>query len=97
MRPTVVRKSACSSTDSCCSVEFSVHTAAIGEVSVMPHACRIGRPISLRYDSLNAFGTAAPPHTIARSDDVSRPFNSGSTAIQIVGTPAPTVTFSFTM
>ena len=63
----------------------------------MPHACRIGRPISFRYDSLSALGTAAPPHTIARNDDVSRPFSSGNTAIQIVGTPAPTVTFSFTM
>ncbi|CAB4661053.1 unannotated protein [freshwater metagenome] len=32
-----------------------------------------------------------------RNEDVSRPFNSGSTAIQIVGTPAATVTFSSTM
>ena len=34
---------------------------------------------------------------MARSDEVSRPFNSGSTAIQIVGTPAATVTFSSTI
>ena len=74
-----------------------MHSAAIGDVSVIPHAWRIGKPISWRYDSLSDFGTAAPPHTMARSDDVSRPFNSGNTDIQIVGTPAPTVTFSLTM
>ena len=70
-------------------------TEAIGLVSVMPHACRIGRPVCSRYASDSAFGTAEPPHGITRSDDVSRPFSSGSTAIQIVGTPAATVTFSF--
>ena len=97
MRPTVVRISACSATGSCCSAVFNVHTAAMGEVSVIPQACKMGRPICSRYASLSALGTAAPPHTIARNEDVSRPFNSGSTAIQMVGTPAPTVTFSFTM
>ena len=34
---------------------------------------------------------------MARSDDVSRPASSGSTCIQIVGTPAATVTRSSTM
>ena len=34
---------------------------------------------------------------MARSDDVSRPFSSGSTPIQIVGTPAAIVTFSSSM
>jgi len=74
-----------------------VHTAAIGDVSVIPHAWRIGRPICSRYASLSARGTAAPPHGIARNALVSRPFSSGSTAIQIVGTPAATVTRSSTM
>ena len=63
----------------------------------MPHACKIGKPVCSRYPSLNAFGTAEPPHGIARNEDVSRPFNSGNTAIQMVGTPAATVTFSSTI
>ena len=97
MRPTVVRSSACSSCDSNLSAAVNVQVDAIGLVSVMPHAWRMGRPVCSRYASLSALGTAEPPHGMARSDDVLRPFNSGSTPIQIVGTPAATVTFSFTM
>ena len=69
----------------------------MGLVSVMPHACKIASPVCSRYASLNAFGTAEPPHGIARNEEVSLPFNSGKTAIQIVGTPAATVTFSSTI
>ena len=58
----------------------------------MPQAWKIGRPVCSRYASDNALGTADPPHGMLRSDDVSLPFNSGSTAIQMVGTPAATVT-----
>ena len=68
--------------------------AAIGDVSVMPHAWKIGMPILERNPSLSAGGTALPPHGMARSDDTSRPSISASTAIQIVGTPAATVTRS---
>ena len=74
-----------------------MQTAAIGLVSVMPQACKMGRPVCSRYPSLNALGTAEPPHGIARNAEVSLPFNSGNTAIQIVGTPAATVTFSSTI
>ena len=42
-------------------------------------------------------GTAEPPHGMARSDEVSRPFSSGSTPMKMVGTPAGTVTRSSTM
>ena len=38
-------------------------------------------------------GTAEPPHTMARSDETSRPLSSGRTPIQMVGTPAASVTF----
>ncbi len=66
----------------------------MGLVSVMPHAWRIGSPICSRKPSDRARGTAEPPHGMARSDDVSRPSSSGSTPIQMVGTPAATVTAS---
>ena len=69
-------------------------TVAIGEVSVMPHAWVIGRPIALRQPSDSDFGTAEPPQMIARSADRSRPSTIGSMPIQIVGTPAVTVTRS---
>ena len=39
-------------------------------------------------------GTAEPPHGMTRSAERSRPFSSGSTPIQMVGTPAATVTRS---
>ena len=97
MSPTVVRNSACSASDNKRSSEDNVHTAAIGLVSVIPQACKIGLPVCSRYASLSAFGTAEPPHGITRMCDVSRPFNSGRTAIQMVGTPAGTVTFSSMM
>ena len=60
-------------------------TDAIGLVSVMPQACRIGRPVWSRNASDSALGTAEPPHGMARSADVSRPLSSGSTPIQIGG------------
>jgi hypothetical protein len=63
----------------------------------MPQACRIGVPSCSRYASDSAFGTAEPPHGIARRLDVSRPRNSGNTAIQIVGTPAERVTLCSTI
>ena len=53
------------------------HTAAIGLVSVIPQACRIGRPSCSRYASDSAFGTAEPPQGIARNDDVSRALQLG--------------------
>ena len=67
---------------------------ATGDVSVMPHACVIGRPTCSRYASDSARGTAEPPHGMARRLDTSRPSSSGSTPIQMVGTPAATVTRS---
>ena len=95
--PTVVRNSACSSIDNNKSAALKVHVDAMGLVSVIPHACKIGRPVCSRYASLKAFGTAEPPQGMARNDEVSRPLSSGRTPIQIVGTPAATVTFSSTM
>ena len=38
--------------------------------------------------------TAEPPHRMSRSEDVSRSTSSSSAPIQIVGTPAASVTFS---
>ncbi len=73
-------------------------TDATGLVSVMPHACMIGRPDLLAVAPPTATrGTAEPPHGMARRLDVSRPCSSGSTPIQIVGTPAATVTCSSSM
>ena len=63
----------------------------------MPHAWRIGTPICVRHASESARGTAEPPHTTDRRCEVSRPASSGSTPIQIVGTPAATVTRSASM
>jgi hypothetical protein len=57
----------------------------------------IGRPTFSRYASLSARGTAEPPHGMARRLDTSRPSSSGSTPIQMVGTPAATVTRSVSM
>ena len=68
-------------------------TEATGLVSVMPQACMIGMPTFARKPSDSVFGTADPPHGMARKLDVSRPSSSGSTPIQMVGTPAATVTF----
>lgn len=70
------------------------HAAAMGEVSVMPQAWNTGRPILARKPSLSTGGTAEPPQGIARSDDMSRPSISPNTPIQMVGTPAATVTRS---
>ena len=95
-RPTPVRRSACSSSGSERWSASRWQTDTTGLVSVIPHACRIGRPSCSRYASDSACGTAEPPHGIARRCDVSRPFSSGSTCIQIVGTPAATVTRSST-
>ena len=73
-------------------------TDATGLVSVMPHAWhdRQARP-ARGSASDSARGTAEPPHGMARRLDVSRPFSSGSTPIQMVGTPAATVTRSDSM
>ena len=71
-----------------------VATEATGLVSVMPQACRMGSPVASWYRSESAFGTADPPHGIIRSAEVSRPSSSGSTPIQMVGTPAAIVTRS---
>ena len=60
----------------------------------MPHACRIGRPTCARHASDSARGTAEPPQITERRLLVSLPTSSGSTPIQIVGTPAATVTRS---
>ena len=65
-----------------------------GLVSVMPQACRIGRPSFSLYASDSAFGTAEPPHRTTRSADRSRPSSSGSMPIQMVGTPPVMVTRS---
>ncbi len=69
-------------------------TEAIGLVSVIPHACRIGIPIFSRNPSDRTLGTAEPPQGMARNEVTSRPSSSGSTPIQMVGTPAATVTRS---
>ena len=50
---------------------------AIGLVSVIPQACRSGRPSCSRYASDSALGTAEPPHGITRRLDVSRPAELG--------------------
>ena len=54
----------------------------------------MGNPVASRNPSERARGTAEPPHGIARRAETSLPSNSGKTPIQIVGTPAATVTFS---
>ena len=69
-------------------------TVATGLVSVMPQACMIGMPICSRYPSDSDRGTADPPQGWRAAREASRPSSSGSTPIQIVGTPAATVTFS---
>ena len=74
-----------------------LQTAASGLVSVIPQACSIGSPVASRKPSESAFGTAEPPQGIARRAETSLPSNSGKTPIQIVGTPAATVTFSVSM
>ena len=51
-------------------------------------------PIFSRHASDSTFGTAEPPQMIMRSADRSWPSSSGTMPIQIVGTPAVTVTFS---
>ncbi len=97
MIPAVARMSAFSSSGRCWKSAFTRETDAIGVVSVMPHAWSRGRPVASRNPSDSVFGTAEPPHGMARNDDTSRPFSSGITPIQMVGTPAATVTFSFSM
>ena len=72
-------------------------TDAIGLVSVIPHAWQDRHAELLPVALGQRRGTADPPHGMERRLDVSRPFSSGSTPIQIVGTPAATVTRSFTM
>ena len=66
---------------------------AIGLVSVMPQAWVIGRPIFVRHASDSDFGTAEPPQSSSRRSGRSPSESSGSTPIQIVGTPAVTVTW----
>src|SRR5678816_4415746 len=51
----------------------------------------------VRHPSDSARGTAEPPHGMSRNDDASFPSSSGRTPIQIVGTPAATVTRSSTI
>ena len=54
----------------------------------------IGLPIVSRNPSDSERGTADPPAMTRSSELRSRPARSGSTPIQIVGTPAASVTFS---
>ena len=71
-----------------------MQTVAMGEVSVMPQACVIGMPIASRQASDSDRGTADPPQMIVRSADRSWSSSIGIMPIQIVGTPAATVTCS---
>ena len=68
----------------------------IGDISVMPHAWVIGMPSFSLKALIRAGGAADPPtmspRTVDRSDRVSSRWWSRSS--QIVGTPAPKVTFS---
>ena len=54
-------------------------------------------PVAARKPSDNDFGTAEPPQGMARRLETSRPSRRGNTPIQIVGTPAATVTRSDSM
>ena len=54
-------------------------------------------PVATRNPSDSDFGTAEPPQGMARKLDTSRPSRRGKTPIQIVGTPAATVTRSDSM
>ena len=74
-----------------------LQVAARGLVSVMPHAWRMGRPVVSRNPSESDLETAEPPQMTDRNDEVSRPTSSGSTPIQMVGTPAAMVTDSLSM
>ena len=72
-------------------------TAAIGLVSVMPHACRIGRPSCSRYASTAPWAPRTRRTGSTAGSTCRDPSSSGSTCIQIVGTPAATVTRSSTI
>ena len=71
-------------------------TEPSGESSVIPQACVMMIPNSSAYARITASGSAEPPQTSVRSDDRSPPAvrRWASTPCQMVGTPAPTVTFS---
>ena len=92
--PAVARMSALASSGRSSISDRMMPTVARGEVSVMPHACVIGSPIALRQPSDSDFGTADPPQMIVRRADRCVPSSIGSMPIQIVGTPAVTVTRS---
>ena len=67
-----------------------------GDSSVIPQACVMVMPNSSAYARITASGSAEPPQTRVRSEEMSPPDARrwASTPCQIVGTPAPTVTFS---
>lgn len=67
---------------------------ASGDVSVMPHSCRICTPCFSSKVRISDTGTAEPPQTTSRSDDMSWSGSSSrwcSTAFQMVGTAPVTV------
>src|SRR5680860_990414 len=96
-RPWEEHRSASSDSGLEASDDLMVQTEPIGLVSVIPQACRIGKPVFSRKPSDRDFGTAEPPQGIARRLDTSWPSRAPSTPIQMVGTPAATVTLCLAM
>jgi hypothetical protein len=70
-----------------------------GDVSVIPQAWVITMPNSSAYARITVSGSADPPQTRVRSEETSPPAARrwASTPCQIVGTPAPIVTFSLSI
>jgi hypothetical protein len=74
-------------------------TAHTGEVSVIPQPWTMSIPWRSSRPCISPCGTAAPPHTTTRSEEVSTSLSSRywSTALHTVGTPAEQVTFSLSI
>ena len=90
-RPCVLRIAHCSSSGVPGGGQASV---AIGEVSVMPHSCRICTPWRCSKVCIRDNGTADPPQATKRSDEMSWPGSPSRkfiTSFQIVGTAPATV------
>ena len=90
----LARMSAWASSSRWSRLDFTMETEPSGLVSVMPQPWVTGMPILARKPSDSARGTAEPPHTRARRLERSWPSMASSRPIQMVGTPAATVTFS---
>ena len=90
-RPWVARISQCFSAGVPGAGQASV---AIGEVSVIPHNCRICTPWRCSKVCISDTGTADPPQATSRSDEISCPGSRSRkciTSFQIVGTAPATV------